>query len=307
MSRTLRTQFFLSSILVVFLGIQSAYGHQLSFKEGATASYTISRKRTETSRVLDIPSAPSDLICSQSTATVVFDIKILSSEKITRWFSHPTYLFTVEVILKKIFLSETDENTTVEYDSTAQIPEHDPVEQALHAIIGIPLHFQIGDQMKETTMYLSNVEHALLLSTKWDSCKSLDLVKEYIKSLFDLSGKGICINHVYSLPCYEELSNNLMRECKVVSESNTYEIHAIESDKTTGSHIELVHIKGPGKKLSSVLDLGMINIEITSKGAVTWNNENSLLQQRNYQIEGFLNSQFFRSKFSESWYVDSHP
>ncbi len=297
--------------LISLLGIHSAYCRLLSFEEGATASYTISRRGETLTRALTTRSLPGDLRSYQSITTIDFDIKILSHETISHWFSCPTHIFDVEVILKKIFLSETTEEKketdTIQYDSTAQVLENDPLEQALHAIIGIPLHFQIGDQIKETTMQLDNLEHLLLLSTKWEYSDSLNLLKYVIKVLFDLSGEDLLANHVCPISCpnYDYFLDVLIEKYKVTSGSEMYKIHAIDSDKIIGSHVGIFHIKSSGNALYGIY--GPITTDVAHKGTVTWNNENSLLQKRDYQTELFFDSEFIRSKVSESLHIDSHP
>ncbi len=300
MLRVRAVNFFFCFVLVSFLGIQNVYCRQLSFKEGATASYVISSSTEE------VTNASNAISHSQSGTTITLDVKILSSDAISHWFSRPSHLFTIEVLVKNILLSNKlkggDQDILTEYDSTAKTLADDPVEQALQALIGTALQFQIGDnQIKEITMCLDTFAHLCQLSNKWKECEFSSLLQDFVKELFDLSGENLQVDCVYSLPCDNTtvLKDDLENK-KVVSQSKVYKIHEIASEKTTASCTEIFDLKGSLKKPS-------ITCDAFAKTTVTWDNENSLLQMREKTKDILMDSEpfSFRHISQESWRIIS--
>lgn len=235
MSKLLCMSFFPYAMLILLFGSHTAHCYQLSFKEGATASYILSNKEEEIINLFGTTS------CSQSTTTVAFDIEILSSECNTDGFSNRSSLFHVKTIVKSILLSQTDyddqEPTTIQYSSSPSALGNDPVEQGLNAIIGIPLHFRIENgNVKETTTHLGIFEHLCDLSTKWEDCEFKNLLEGFLENLFDLAEEPLLVGSTYPLPFHSDfIETPSLKTTTIDTASKVYTIHQIEPEKITAS------------------------------------------------------------------------
>ncbi len=304
---------FFNFMLLSFLGIHTAHCHQLSFKEGNTVPYLITKVEKT------ITNSAGKVSHSQSDIAIALDIKLLSHDTITHWFSRNSHRFAIEVLIKSISLSNTIETedpvaTTVhQYDSTGQPLGSDPVEQTLHTLTCTPLHFQIDlddedTPITETTMQLETIARCYRLSNKWKDCKFHYVLEKFLKDLFDLVGENLVVDRAYTIyTCNdkEEMKDNIF---PLLSLSKVYKIHEIDTKKTTATASCTTELNW--KINRSPLQAKEIIYTVSGKTIVSWDNENSLLQTREGTRETFieclLNSDFFACKTvsQESWRVN---
>lgn len=269
------------NLLCVFLLFSFFYAHNvhpelLLFKAGDKASLRICQKLASECEFFD------ETTYSQSDATIDLSIEILSSNQETS--HHP---FDVEVTLKKIFISEIQQDgkstTMISYDSDRGANKENKILAThLGKLINHPLVFRVEKdfQIKETTSYLTQIYE------NFDSPSSMGLFgvtpwtfELLLTQLFHLSGENLLSTNLYPVSCYQFLNweDEALDEQEInLNQSSTYVVNAIDSKKIEASW------EGNAKVACGENDM---HGEVSVTGNVTWDIANPLIQKRDLEVK----------------------
>lgn len=264
-------------LISFFCANTTAHAEFLLFTVGDKASYTISQKLNSEYNFFD-----DKITYAQSEAMIDLDIKILSANP-----KASDYLFDVEVILKKIFIFEIQQDgkssTIISYDSDGlKNPENKLLEQYIDKLINYPLNFRVEKdfQIQETTGYLAETYKdfespspmGLFGITPW----TFELL---LTQLFHLSGENLLCTNSYPLSCYQLLNweDEALDEQEIsVNQTSAYTVTAINSK----------HIKASWTGNAKVARLeDKMDGEVSVIGNVTWDIANPLIQKRNLKVK----------------------
>ncbi len=251
------------------------YAEFLLFKPGNKASYTISQKIVSEYGIFN------ETTYTQSEAIIDLDIKVLSSNRETL-----SYPFEVEVTLKKVLISEIQQNdyssTTIRYDSNGL--EVNALTEYFDKLIDYPLVFRVKKdfQIEETTSYLNSLDE------KFDSPSPMGLFgttpwtfELLLTQLFHLSGENLLSTNSYPVSCYQFLNwedEALDERESCIDQTGAYKVNAIDSKKIEASWIG-------NAKVTSSEDYMNMKGKVSVIGNVTWNIANPMIQKRDLEVK----------------------
>lgn len=252
------TFFNLTKILFIFaffLYSNCLVSEILSFKEGEAASYTI-YQQVKSECVMG-----GEFEAFDSECTIDLDLRILSTG------DNGSYPFQVELILRRVLISETDNNffeKSVD-DSQSLISSFDSfVSAETEYQIDTPIIFNVNADFK-----------VFEVTSESSSCRSDPLdYKIFLTQLFQLSGEDLQENQLYSRDCFRviEFEDTSYDENEFQIEQDfVYKVTTIDAD-----HITAVLTGNAEIMNEDSAPYGSIEIN----GTVQWEIRNPLLQRR---------------------------